>query len=381
MNQQTKLITGLIVGGLLSLAAFADEAASAAATYKALTCPAPTSDATWVIRNRNGANQQVDPYLSSLGAGEVGTGIISSPPFILTEEKITFTLCGFDGLAGGQDRNYLTLVDARKGNVLLKTHPPQSDAMREYEWNTRPFRNMEVRIEAHDGNSTVGYAWMGVGRIDAGDAMRVDFREGMPAGWARQQSEQSVCHEDVSGGVPFRRDKNRYTIVPVAGSIEIPCGFAADRLFFLGCKIQRATPLQTYGGIEIHYQDGPPDIIPLMCGFTLDGMSKLLSPSTALHLHPSGDPYQPYLAVKPRNAVIEKLFIVVAHPEFEQIPCISAITCETSAESELLTPLPSTELDAKEAAWIETHTIVAGSIDLQPIMDTIRKDHKLPLAD
>ncbi|MBN1491612.1 MAG: VCBS repeat-containing protein [Phycisphaerae bacterium] len=378
MNQHIRWIASWVVG-LLWLIAVTDEVV-AASSYKALTCPEASADSTWTILDRNGANQQVTPYLSSLGGGEGGTGVITSPPFIFTGERITFTLCGHDGQAGGQDKNFIALVDARKGNILVKTPPPQSDAMQEREWDARGFRNVEVRIEVHDGNSGAGFAWLGVGQIDAGPAMRIDFREGMPEGWARSKREASVRFEDVAGGVPFRRNANAYTIIPASGSVEIPCGFAADRLLFLGCTASGAKPLETYGGIEIHYREGSPDVVPLLAGFTLDGTHKRLSPSAALHLHPSGDPYQSYLAIKPRSAVIEKIRLV-AQPKTGPIPRITAITCETSAESERLTPLPAAALDAEEAAWIESHTVASDAIALGPIMEAIRRAHKLPTAN
>jgi hypothetical protein len=355
-------------------------AAEVSSKYKALDCPAPSSGSTWSILKRNGANVEVDPYLSSLGNGESGTGVITSPPFIVATDTIKFTICGHDGQAGGQGKNYIALVDARKGNVLMKTPPPQNDAMHERSWDVSGLRNVEVRIEVHDGDGGGGFAWLGIGRIDAGAALQVDFRKGMPEGWDRPAGEVETRYEVLAGGVPFKRAANLFSLMPKAGSVEIPCGFAADRLLFLGCTAAEAKPLEVYGRIELHYRSGSPDVFPLMCGFTLDGAYKLLSPSDVIRLHASADPYQHYLAIEPRdNEPIEKIRLV-ALPEGGSRVRITAITCETGADSDRLMDLPKTELGGKEAAWIESHTISAGSFNLDRITEQIRKSHKLGSA-
>jgi len=355
----------------------AQEDAPFSTRYQALICPTPPSGSTWAILDRDGANREVTPYLSSLGHGEGGTGVITSPPFHIASEKITFTICGHDGQAGGRDENYIALVDARKGNILIKTPPPQNDAMQEQEWGVGRLRGIEVRIEVHDGNSGGGYAWLGIGRIDAGDSLRVDFSNGMPDGWEQSEEERENRFETVGGTVPFRRDANVFTLIPESGSVEIPCGFTAKRFFFLGCTVDDFKPLESCGGIEIHYKNGPPEVFPLLCGFTLDGRYKTLSPSKALYLHASGDPYQHYLAIEPRKDTIEKIRLV-AEPGRFPVPRITAITCETMADSENLSPLPDTPSDAKVTAWIESHALTAGKPGLGEVMAGIRNSHRIP---
>jgi hypothetical protein len=359
------------------LAIAAQENAPLSTRYKALMCPSPPAGSTWAILDRDGANREVTPYLSSLGHGEGGTGVITSPPFHIASEKITFTICGHDGQAGGRDENCIALVDARKGNVLIKTAPPQNDAMQEREWHVGRLRGIEVRIEVHDDNPGGGYAWLGIGRIDAGEALRVNFEEGMPEGWEESEKERENHYETIGGTVAFRRDTNVFTLIPGSGAVEIPCGFKAKRVFFLGCTVSDFKPLETYGGIEIHYANGSPDVFPLLCGFTLDGRYKVLSPSKALHLHASEDPYQHYLAVEPRDDTIDRIRLV-AEPGRFPVPRITAITCETQADSDHLSPLPATASDPEETTWIESHSLTGTGPDLAEVMAEIRNSHRIP---
>ncbi len=368
-----------LVGLLLSVAAAAQDNIGVSIRYKALACPTPTLGTTWAILERDGANRQVEPYLSSLGQGEAGMGVVTSPPFVIAGDAITFTICGHDGQAGGRGENYIALVDARKGNVLRKTEAPLNDAMQERSWDVSRLRGVEARIEVHDGNSDGAYAWLGVGRIDAGPAMAIDFRQGMPEDWDRPQSAANVRYELVAGGIPFERNALAFSLIPETGTAEISCGFAARRLYLLGCTVSAGRALTTYGGIEIHYRAGSADVFPLMCGFTLDGQHKLLSWSKAMYLHPSSDPFQPYLVIAPRDEVIDRIRLV-ANPARGPIPRITAITCETTAESDRLRPLPDSTPSAQEAAWINSHAVSAASPELAPIMEDIRRAHGMPSA-
>lgn len=372
MIQTTRAAAALILL-LLPPAAMAQQFA-ASSRYKALKCPAPTSGTTWTIATRDGAGREVEPYLSSLGLGESGTGVAASPVFAIAGDKITFTLCGHDGSGGGRGENYLALVDARQGEVLRKTEAPGSDKLQERSWEVGPLAGVEARIEIHDGNSASAYAWIGVSQISAGEALSVDFRQGIPDGWSRSEVTAAVREEQVFGGIPFLRNAAAYTLIPKSGALEIPCGFAARRLYFLGCTVGSGKPLTTYGKIEIHYQDGPPDVFPLMCGFTLDGQQKLLSRSAAIHLHASSNPFQHYLVIAPRDKPIQAIRLAV-EPGAGSVPRITAITCEAAAENDRLVPLPETSLSAEEAAWIAAHTLSADSPKLDRIVEEIRRSH------
>jgi len=379
MIKKTTWKVGALLVSLWATMALAQERAGVSTKYKALRCAPPMLGTTWAILERDGANRQVEPYLSSLGQGEAGTGAIISPPFVIGDDTITFSLCGHDGQGGGRGENYIALADARTGKTLMKTMAPGNDAMQERSWNVSKFKNRKVRIQVHDGNSGGAYAWLGVGRIDAGPALKVNFRQGMPKNWERPQRAAGVRYEHVAGGIPFTRNPLAFTLIPSNGTTEFSCGFPAKRLYFLGCTVLGGRAPTTYGGIEIHYRTGSPDVFPLMYGFTLDGQDKLLSRSKAMYLHPSGDPFQHYLVIAPRDEVIEKIRLV-ANPARGPIPRITAITCETMANSDRLMSLPETAPPAEEAAWIASHSVSADSPELGPIMEEIRKAHRMPSA-
>jgi len=353
------------------------EAASVSARYQALRCPAPPDQGTWAILDRDGANRQVEPYLSSLGSGEFGTGAIVSPAFTVAGDIVRFTLCGHDGQGGGQEKNFIALVDAASGQVLQKTFAPGSDPLQPRSWDVAPWKGRRVRIEVHDGIAANGFAWLGVGSIDAAPALSVDFRKGLPDGWNAAATPRDERTELVEGGIPFLRPSAVYTLVPRSSTAEIACGFAAERLFFLGGTVARGRPLTVYGTVEIVYRGGDAERFPLRCGFTLDVENKLPSPSKALHLHASGDPFQFYFVLAPRSEVIESIRLS-SNPNEEHLPRITAVTCRTRAESERLLPLPDVRRSAEEAAWIESHAISRGRPDMRQIEAEIRRAHRMP---
>jgi len=377
MKKFTLFAAGILLGFNVSIA-HSREAPGISRIYRALHCDPATATAlgTWGILDRDGANRKVDPYLSSLAGGEVGTGTISSPPFTLSTDAIKFTICGHDGQGGGRGKNLLALVNSKTGEVLRKTMAPGSDPLQARSWDVKGLRGSKVRIEVRDGIAEGAFAWLGVGEIDAGPELRIDFRRGLPGGWkvAEKPEEKERGFEILRGGVPFRA--LRQTLVPAGGAAEIPCGIRARRLFVLGCTVYRGKPLDVCGHIEIQYRSGPPDRIPLMVGYTLEGEFKLLSRSRAMHLHPSGDPFQYYLVLAPREEVIEKIKIQ-RNPGSSWIPKITAITCETTENSGNLRPLPDTRPGDDERAWIQSHTVSGGTPDMKMIEAEIRRWYRM----
>ena len=361
----------------LPIAAFAQDGPGTSKKFQALKVAPPSAAGTWAILDRDGANRPVPRYLSSLGGGESGTGVIASPPFRIATDTITFTICGHDGQGGGQKKNYIALVDAKTGKTLRQTMAPGSDAVQRASWDVAKLRPREVVIEVHDGDSGGAFAWMGIGRIDAGSPLRVDFAKGMPEGWIAKTQPIQPRTELVPGGIPFLRYPAVYSMVPASGDLEIPCGFSAERLFFLGCTVGGGRPLETYGTIEIVYRSGPVQRCPLICGYTLDVAGKRLSDSKAMYLHASGDVFQHYLVLAPRREVIENNR-AAPNPKQEAIPRITAITCMTDAASNHLEPLPDGAAGAAEAAWIHSHAITPASPNMEQILAEIRRAHKLP---
>jgi hypothetical protein len=237
-------------------------------------------------------------------------------------------------------------------------------------------RGREVRIEIRDGDSGGAFAWLGVGRIDAGDPLRVDFRNGLPKDWITKAQPAQERPEVLRGGIPFLRHASQYTLVPISGTRELPCGFTADRLFLLGGTVGAGRPLEIAGFVDLIYRDGVRDSFPLMVGYTLDLAGKMLSKSKAIYLHASADPFQHYLVIAPRAGAIEKIVFRSA-PGCAALPRITAVTFQTQAAAENLEALPDGKLGAEEEAWIQSHVITASSPDMKEIAAEIRRAHKL----
>ena len=113
-----------VISTWLATAGLGQQTADGSAKYKALKCPPPPMGTTWTVLEHDGANREVDPYLSSLGQGEAGTGVIASPSFKLDTDTIRFTICGHDGQAGKRGENYIALIDARKGTASRRPRRP-----------------------------------------------------------------------------------------------------------------------------------------------------------------------------------------------------------------------------------------------------------------
>ena len=375
------MITLVLVAGIAASvgSARADESDSA---FWALACPVHMQGThTWDRLDFDGASRRVKPFLSSLGSGEQGTGVIVSPEFAIAGDQIVLTVRGHDGQGGGKGKNFVALVDAENGAVLKRTPAPGQDALKEVAWDVSALQGRRVRIEAHDGLDEAAFAWMGIGTIDAGSAFSVDFKTTGPEGWTRRAERQAVRKEEpwkqFTGGVPFQTLREAYSIVPPSGKVTIPCGFAAQRLFFLGCTVPGGTPGAEYGTIRLDYADGTADAIPLVYGFTLEGTLKQLSPSEAMWLHPSADVFQFYLVVAPEAKPIREIVIETREGAPGRLR-FTGVTCQTGAKHENLTPLPAPELAPAEQAWIRTHAIRPGKPSLDEIRSTLRKDHDLP---
>ncbi len=366
----------LIILSSCSSPARSEDVQATSKTYRALVFPLPVSSGTWGILDRDGANRQVDPYLSSLVEGEVGTGTILSPVFSVEIDKIEFTIRGHDGQGGGQMKNFIALADDKTGSVLRRELAPGADPLQARSWDVGDLRGRKVRIQVRDGIAAGAYAWLGIGKIDAGPELQVDFRKGMPPGWeaVEKPEEKEQKTQLVEGGIPFRA--LRQTAIPKTGAVEVPCGFTAERLFVLGCTVFRGRPLDVHGTIAIHYRSGPPDRHPLLMGYTLEGEFKLLSKSKAMHLHYSGDPFQYYLVLKPREEIIEKVRLE-RNPKTPWVPWISAVTVETEAASKNLEPLPDCKPGAQERAWIQAHIISPDSPTIAEIEEEIRRVNKM----
>ncbi len=376
MNRTTLLCFSLITF-MLAGSAPCQEASNSSSRFQALKCPQPSQGSTWTISQRDGGNREVPPYLSSLGQGEGGVGVVTSMPFTISTDSITFTVRGHDGQGGGQGTNYVALVEARKGKLLKKTEAPGNDALQEFTWDVKDLKGTNVRFEVHDGNRGGAFAWLGVGMIDGGPDMKVDFTQGMPQDWTLSEIETTTQLDLVTGGVPFLSNTSVYSVIPEKGDVEIACGFTAKRLYFMGCTVGLGRPMEIHGGVELQYESGKVDIVPLMVGFTLDNQDKLLSPAPSIHLHATGNPFQYYFPLALRNERLQMVRLV-ANPARDAIPCITAITVETNENSEQLTALPETSLSPAEQKWIAAYSVTPGTLRRRQIEEKIRTAYRMP---
>ncbi len=352
-----------------------------AASFKALTgFTSPVTAGTWKIHDRDGANRRVTPYLSSLGQGEAGTGAVISPVFTISAGTITFTCCGHDGQKGEKKANYCALVDAKTGAILKRTFAPLSDPMQPRSWDVKSLKGRKVRFKAHDGDAGGAFAWLGVGSIQAGGTLTVDFKNGLPEGWEVTAPKRKDRMELLRNGVPFLRLASRYSLCPSQGSASVSCSFRAQRIFFLGATVCRAAPLERCGRIDITYEDGATETIALIVGFTLDREGKKASPAASLRLHASADPFQYYFVFEPKPKRIKQISIA-AGGDPQKRPRITAVTCETTAEHKQLHPLPAGGLTEAENEWIVSHMLSGRSFQydaLRKVKQQIRKAHRLP---
>jgi hypothetical protein len=102
----------------------------------------------------------------------------------------------------------------------------------------------------------------------------------------------------------------------------------------------------------------------------------MLSPSPALFLHASADPFQPYLVVAPKSQPIDKI-VLRRDAAGGATPRITAVTCETEAAGGNLDPLPASAPGAEEQAWIESHAVTPEQPNRAKIEAEIRRFHKL----
>jgi hypothetical protein len=367
------------------LCCHAETRAQNGSRFYAAKCPA-VAGKTWGVLDRDGANRPTERYLSSLESGEAQVGSIGSPPFVISAETIGFTIRGHDGKDGGRGENFIALLDNKTGNVLRKAPAPGSDALIQRQWDVADLKGRTVRIEVVDGNSQSGYAWLGVGRIDAGADMTIDFRQGIPDDW---KTATRLPDEDArkrillgDGPVPFQLYEDAYTWIPQNGAAQIPIGTQAKRLFLLGCTVPANEVLETYGYIDVVYTDNSRETYPLVYGFTLEGAYKTARRYDALHVLPVGDATQHVLVIRPAEKVIQKIELrrVAGHlPR----PRVSAITCEVDAAipndepgntaGDALEVLEPVAAAPDDLAWIAGHTLSAAGPAWEQLADKIRE--------
>lgn len=340
---------------------------------------------TWGICERDGANRTTEPYLSSLVGGEQQTGAIGSPPFKLSVDTVRFTIRGHDGQGGGRNQNFAALIDNKTGSVLRKTPAPGNDALQERQWDVADLKGRTVRFQVVDSNGDRAFAWLGVEKIEAGPEMTIDFRKGMPKGWATVAAEQDSTSRqtfDVTDGpVPFRVFQDAFTWIPEQGVGRVSVGCEVERVYLLGCTVPARRILATCGQVDLVYADKSKETIPLVYGFNLESPYKIATKSDAAYLLPVGDGTRYLVAIQPKATKLLRMELKGTGDQPR--PQVTAITCQLASETEApknLLPLEAVEASPADAEWLATHIISAENPSLLDLADDIRRDHGVPVT-
>jgi len=232
-----------------------------------------TGEKTWAVYKNS---------LSSAKFREQLTGIISSPEFKVSTDKITFQLCGWDGHPEKKQQNFVCLKDAETKKILKQTFVPGSDAMQSFSWDTTKLIGKKVVFEVHDGIDAGAYAWIAVNNINAGKNFNIVFKgKTIPKGWSVRDKEKDKIENVL--GIPFYLLKPAESAFAENEDIEIECNIKADKIYLLGLinSVDQGEPLwappnysnrffigDVIGTILIKYQDGTTDEAPLKLGYT-----------------------------------------------------------------------------------------------------------------
>ncbi len=360
--------------------------AQAQARFFAAQC-SQVSPVTWGLCQRDGANRPTEPYLSSLVGGEQQTGTIGSPPFKLSVDRIRFAMRGHDGAKGGRNQNFTALVDNKTGAVLRSTPAPGNDGLQDREWDVADLKGKTVRFQLVDGIADGAFAWFGVERIEAGPEMTVDFRQGMPKGWAATapaEDQTARSTEDVlDGPVPFRVFRDAFTWVPEAGPGQVDVGCEVERIYLLGATVPAGHVLRPYGRVDLIYDDKSKETFPLVYGFNLESPYKTATKLEAACLLPVGDGTRYLVAIRPKDKVkLARIELVRADADLVR-PRICAITCQLATGTEPpkgLVPLETVEAAPEAARWLADHTLSADGPTALGAADAIRRAHGVPVT-
>jgi putative heme-binding domain-containing protein len=98
--------------------------------------------------------------------GERLGGVLHSPEFEIPP-KMTFWMCGHDGLPNAPRRkNYVRLV-LEDGAEIARSYPPRTDMARKFEWQLGQHAGKRGHVEVVDGIMDLdGFAWLAVSRFE-----------------------------------------------------------------------------------------------------------------------------------------------------------------------------------------------------------------------
>lgn len=311
---------------------------------------------TFRILTYDGAHRSTPPYLSSLGNGEQGTGMIRSPVFSLHTPKIRLLVNGWDGQAGDREENRFQLLDAETKEVLFSSPPPQSDFPQWLEWDVSQFQGHNVYLRIVDGNSESAFAWLGLWEVDAGEDFSIRFSENPSlAGWSAE-GEQQVYLESP---IPFLA--SAVAQFSESSSMRLIINARAKHIFLLGMtnSLDQGCPVwgdpndlasrlfigDELGRIKLKYVDGKEEVYPLVLGeslfwgklfyaypepFVSDPAAQKVLGETLRLYPPTPTPDGCYVAVITPRPISIYSFELEDSQNKRGAPCLFAITIEAS---------------------------------------------------
>ncbi len=334
-------------------------------------------ESTWAIYKNN---------LSSAKYREQLTGVISSPEFKATTDKITFQLCGWDGHPVKKKKNFVCLKDVKTGKILKQTFAPGSDFMQSFSWETTNLIGREVVFEVHDGISDGGYAWIAVNHINAGKDFNIVFKEKtIPKNWKELFKEDKKIERVL--GIPFYLLKPDGSAFAGNEDVEIECNVNADKIYLLGLinSVDQGEPLwappnpsnrffigDVIGTILIKYLDGTTDEVPLIMGYTAwwyscaNGSEPYKSDAKARRIRdevlkvkyvnrPKGQAN--LLVLKPQQKIIKSLVLKNNKAKIGY-PLLTGITFEKIAESKSKNSIANSDVE-----WIKNNIVSTEKFD------------------
>ncbi|MCA9029698.1 MAG: c-type cytochrome [Planctomycetaceae bacterium] len=117
-------------------------------------------------RRASADGNQEGMFYCSLPRGEQVTGMLRSAPFPAPAE-FDFFIAGHNAFPDKplKGTNFVKLLDANTGEMLMSTSPPRNDTAQHVVWDLSGHAGKQVYLQLVDGDTDTAYAWMAVGRF------------------------------------------------------------------------------------------------------------------------------------------------------------------------------------------------------------------------
>jgi hypothetical protein len=235
--------------------------------------------------------------VNSLEKGEACTGTLRSKPFVIEKARQSFSVGGWDGTANGRndaDRSFVLLRSYPDGEILRRTHTPGGNKLVPSTWESVSLLGRRVYVEVVDSNPRLnpgGFAWIAFAdyRQTEWDLLKnpvmCDNLSGLDID---EKAERLLCRTiPFLAAEPGKRGKT--TRLVQGGRETIAVGTTAETIYLLGMinhgwdmglahwgehpelrevRVDQIFIGSRIGDLEIRYEGGVSDKIPLVMGKT-----------------------------------------------------------------------------------------------------------------